>query len=369
MNDDERKCASHVDHVVVLVHGIRTHAQWMDPVSRVLKRHDFVPKRTNYGRFGLLRFLLPVCGARERPIRRVRDLVRGIQRDHPGAKISFVAHSFGTYVVAEVLRHFHDIKAHRLIFCGSVLPYDFDFEEIRGRFEPPLLNECGTRDFLPLMAKSASWGYGEVGSFGFNHPLVEDRGHEGVDHSAFLNGKFCERFWIPFLRDGEIVKRTAHPRKAPRWASLLTVLPLKYVVPVLIVLFAGAWFLRAPLNPYEIPLDTAGRGNAGFQIQNIVRQLNGSCYALTPLEWLRGRRCIRAVSVRSDDVFRLVVCRAFPRIERRDPLNALLEIEAAYPECLQVGEADTRQPYVALKREGVTRWSHPSGRILQLCGC
>jgi len=64
-----------------------------------------------------------------------------------GADCSIIAHSFGTFVIARILRDHTDLEFNRIIFCGSVVPQKFRFEDYRGRFEAPLVNEVGTRDF------------------------------------------------------------------------------------------------------------------------------------------------------------------------------------------------------------------------------
>jgi hypothetical protein len=44
---------------------------------------------------------------------------------------------------------------------------DFPFEQYLKRFTIPVINEIGTRDFLPALAESITWGYGSVGTHGF----------------------------------------------------------------------------------------------------------------------------------------------------------------------------------------------------------
>jgi pimeloyl-ACP methyl ester carboxylesterase len=56
---------------------------------------------------------------------------------HPNKRVSVIAHSFGTYVISCLLRDEFDIRFHRVIFCGSVVPYDFPFENFVSKFQPP----------------------------------------------------------------------------------------------------------------------------------------------------------------------------------------------------------------------------------------
>ena len=53
--------------------------------------------------------------ARDRPCRKVAREIRTVLARHPGARVSIIAHSFGTYLVARLLRENPDVKLHRLI--------------------------------------------------------------------------------------------------------------------------------------------------------------------------------------------------------------------------------------------------------------
>ena len=197
-------------HVVILIHGIRDYALWQEKVRRTLET-DFIVEPTNYGRFDVIRFLIPVFYFRDRAIERVWKQIRDIKLQYPNAKFSFIAHSFGTYVLANILARNFDFRAHRIVLCGSVLPYDFELEQISNRFETPILNEVGTRDIWPAMAESITWGYGSAGTYGFRRPRVRDRWHSGAKHGFFLDADFCRRFWTPFLKDGTIVPGHSDP--------------------------------------------------------------------------------------------------------------------------------------------------------------
>src|ERR1700736_1241877 len=105
--------------------------------------------------------------------------------------ISVIAHSFGTFVISHLMAKEFERKFNRVIFCGSVLPYNFEFEQIKGRFTPPILNEVGTRDIWPAIAESLTWGYGSAGTYGFRRPPVRDRWHDGARHGYFLDPDFA----------------------------------------------------------------------------------------------------------------------------------------------------------------------------------
>lgn len=133
-----------VTHVVALVHGIRDFALWQSEISETLERAGFKAEPVNYGRFDVFRFLLPF-GFRRQIVQKVRRQLNDIRKKYPRAKISVISHSFGTWVMAQIIRDGFDIKFHRIIFCGSVVPYDFPFEQFSDRFDDPILNDVGCR--------------------------------------------------------------------------------------------------------------------------------------------------------------------------------------------------------------------------------
>ena len=120
---------------------------------------EVIPIR--YGYFDAFRFWFPIW-TRNKPIERVYKQIRvalqKARRDRPDAKLSCIAHSFGAYVVGEMVKREFDLKIHRLVLCGSVLPQDFPWEQYQGRFDD-VVNECGKSDIWPVLAQSLSWLY------------------------------------------------------------------------------------------------------------------------------------------------------------------------------------------------------------------
>jgi hypothetical protein len=157
-----------------------------------------------------------------------------IAKQTSGAEdISIIAHSFGTYVVSHILQENFELKFRRIIFCGSVVRYGFPFEQFYQRFDPPILNEVGTRDIWPAMAESVTWGYGSAGTYGFRRPLVKDRWHNGAEHGFFLTAEFCHKYWLPFIAGGRVVPTSENPERPRVWIQLLSIFRLKYVFLIL----------------------------------------------------------------------------------------------------------------------------------------
>ena len=131
-----------------------------------------------------------------------------------------IAHSFGTFVIAHLIRKDFAIKFHRVIFCGSVVQYGFPFEQIQERFSKPIINEVGTRDIWPAIAESVTIGYGSAGTYGFRRPLVRDRWHNGARHGYFLDPAFCKTFWSPFSQKRHNCSWSQHPRESARLVAV-----------------------------------------------------------------------------------------------------------------------------------------------------
>jgi hypothetical protein len=217
--------------VVLLVHGIRDIARWQTAIASTLREAGFEVELTNYGRMNLIEFLLPIPFFRNRAIDAVWTQIRSAAMLHPGADISIVAHSFGTYIVSSILRREFDLSLRRIIFCSSVVHYDFPFEQINRRFDAPILNDVGTVDPWPALAESVTAGYGSAGTYGFRRPGIRDRFHNKAGHGYFLNAEFCRRYWLPFLLDGTVAEASNRdPENPPLWVSIISIFKIKYII-------------------------------------------------------------------------------------------------------------------------------------------
>jgi hypothetical protein len=248
--------------VVLLIHGIRTEADWGPMVRSKLEvpgQIEVIPIR--YGYFDAFRFWFPFW-TRNKPIERVYEQIRvalqKYRRSHPDAKLSIIAHSFGTYIIGEILKRGFDLQIDRLLLCGSVLPQGFLWHQYQGRFaDDKVVNECGKSDIWPILAQSASWGYGASGTHGFGAVLVKDRFHAG-GHGQYFNPEFVEKYWEPFIRRGEYqgteFEKTMPP--TPWWISVLGILPFKWILAfglALVVGLSSYFVLRLPFVSQPVP--------------------------------------------------------------------------------------------------------------------
>ena len=223
-------CAA--SHVVITVHGIRTFGDWQETLEELLKDHDRAIEvySYSYGYFDLPRYT--TARERKRQARHFRDwLLLSFFPQHPNLRrLDIVAHSFGSYVVAEALRMLPAacrLRVHTLILAASVLPETFPWERLLDeRRVERIVNECGIHDAVLVWnhftALAADLGQG--GRTGFQGG-ISDRfrnrfyalGHTGYFERAkrdrqgrkFLSRPhtlFMRSHWLPLLTTDEPVR-------------------------------------------------------------------------------------------------------------------------------------------------------------------
>lgn len=246
-------------HIVLLVHGIRDHQYYHESVTKLIEESDqsISVKPIKYGFYNALLFLSPFF-TRHKPVNYVKRQIQTIQINHPNAKISVIAHSFGCYIIGRILKEEVNIKFNKIIFCGSVLPLKYPWEDYFSKItEGKIINECGTKDVWPVIAKISSWGYGDSGRHGFGSVLVKNRIHKNIAHGDYFTEKFIRTYWVPFFQKDEI-KEGSHDSKSdptPYWLSILGITPLKTI---LLLIFLCSFYLSFP-NKTEIPTDTSSK--------------------------------------------------------------------------------------------------------------
>lgn len=248
MDDSVQLSPCEAFHVVVLIHGIRTQAEWMAMVQHEIAVDDRIAVLPiKYGFFDSCRFWFPIW-TRRQPITRVHTQIRAAlqryRKEHLEVKLSVIGHSFGTYIIGHLLREHFDLEIYRLILCGSVLPCDYPWEQIQGRFTPNYsVNECGHADIWPVLAQSTSWGYGASGTHGFGNVLIKDRHHAG-GHGQYFDRDFVRTHWVPFIHNG-IYTASSFELQAPPtpwWLSVLGILPLRWAIALSMLIFSMILF-------------------------------------------------------------------------------------------------------------------------------
>ena len=245
---------SAVEQIVLLIHGIRTQADWQEMVAKVLEEDNkIVVKPIRYGYFNAFQFWLPF--ARSGPINYVEGEIETVKSLHPNAKLSIIAHSFGCYIIGKILARNYDLNIDKLILCGSILENTYQWEEALNRRnikENSVINECGKKDIWPVLAKVTSWGYGDSGTHGFGNVIVKDRFHDAT-HGQYFKKEFVSEYWKPFVHHGEY-KRTPFEidrPTTPQWLSWLGMLRIKHIMLAVLLCFAIIRIIPNSKPPYH----------------------------------------------------------------------------------------------------------------------
>ena len=188
--------------MVISLHGIRTRGAFQKKgLTRELNDAQFDHLPFDFGLFGALKLLMP--SARRRMVDWFRDEYTkeiGNRETLP----SLIAHSFGTYVAAEAMRIYPEIRFDRVVFCGSIVRTDFPWSKLVAQEQvTQVLNDCGQRDFWSGIVAWAVADAEESGVTGFLDSAdgaVVQRQHSDWGHSDFFYDYNYRNNWIPFLR-------------------------------------------------------------------------------------------------------------------------------------------------------------------------
>lgn len=207
--------------VLLLVHGIQTDGAWQKLVSNELDDIDNLNVvELGYECVTAAQLVSPFRSA---PVNKITDDIRDVKRREPQARLMVIAHSFGSYIVSEILKKSSDISFEKIIFCGSIVPRNYPWARYAPNMKQgSIINDVGTKDIYPVVATCSSLGYGASGFRGFQNSLVLDR-YFPYGHSTFFDKKrkHIKRFWRPFIENGKIRKSLWDVRKPKTGLGLL----------------------------------------------------------------------------------------------------------------------------------------------------
>jgi hypothetical protein len=131
---------------------------------------------------------------------------------YPNARFSYVGHSNGTYLAARALRDYPAAHFTRIVFAGSVVRYDYDWEKlIRGprRRVESILNYVATNDWVVAIFPNGMQPFraidlGSAGHDGFRQlaPPVQAtvQSDRPVVHSTNIDG--VDSYEVHYVRGG-----------------------------------------------------------------------------------------------------------------------------------------------------------------------
>jgi hypothetical protein len=217
--------------IVILIHGIRTRAEWQEKVAPILEDSNTTVIPIRYGYLDIFRFWCPIW-TRLASISEIEWKVSRAIFENKNAEVVVIAHSYGTYAISNIIKNNPLINISRMILCGGIVRRNFKWGEIRNL--PKILNDCGSRDVLPMLASSLTWGFGESGRCGFGTPEVSDR-FSDHNHSGFFEKNFVKEHWKPFVDSGKITQTNHERTNIPWMVSILTVVRFRIVILVVIL--------------------------------------------------------------------------------------------------------------------------------------
>lgn len=253
----EEKPPAKVDAVLFLVPGIRDWGfRWRTTISKIVKdkypRVKVVPAQ--YGWFSTWDFL----SSREVRVHQWAETYSREfaihERDVP---MLVLAHSYGTYAVAHALKEHADIQLDRIYFAASVLPLNFEWDELEARDQvKTLLNICGSRDlWVGLMSCGLSRFFSDLGGAGFfgfdKYPNDSDHHVVKGGHGAFSE-HLDEMLRILINRE----KRASESKERSAFVEAIgtrsrLVLPVLVAI-VLAALTALSWKLQVMYVPEDL---------------------------------------------------------------------------------------------------------------------
>jgi hypothetical protein len=285
--DDEG--SEQIDHVVFIIHGIRDNGFWTKRVAREIKaagRDEGVAIRApspSYGFFSIWDFINP--WGREEATYWFLERYAEAKRLWPGAKVSFVGHSNGTFLAARALTICPMVHFERVAFAGSVVRTDYRWaNELtvekgkprcrRGRVTDKVLNIVATHDVVVSMLPGAfqqmglyPLGIGGAGSAGFCCPPSGAAGPK-VHNFRYVSGGHGagvdEPMWhdlARFIVCGTLPKHCLEgerpsDRKAWQKALMLFSVWITFAVATAVI-WVVQWFMTTGLSGSLLVLGTA----------------------------------------------------------------------------------------------------------------
>lgn len=164
-----------IDHVAFVMHGIRDMGLWTIRVSEAIETtaqqlgQSVETITAGYGYFPMLRFLF--FGARQVNVRWFMDRYTEALARYPQAKISYVGHSNGTYLLASALERYRACRIHHVAFAGSVVPKQYPWDRLRAEERVQAVrNDIASADWIvgvfPGLFELLHWA--DLGTAGHN---------------------------------------------------------------------------------------------------------------------------------------------------------------------------------------------------------
>ena len=190
-----------VADVVFIIHGIRDYGFWTQKIGREIRKLAQQSGRRvriinpSYGYFPILPFLFP--GFRRQKAEWLMDKYVEARCLYPSARISYVGHSNGTYMLARAIKEMPMLEFDRVLFAGSVVQRSYPWTRFIGHAVKELLNLVSTNDrvvaFFPKgLQPLRVFDLGSAGHDGFSAAVVTNSKYVIGEHSAGIGEEVWE---------------------------------------------------------------------------------------------------------------------------------------------------------------------------------
>lgn len=349
------------EHLVVIVPGIRDRGIAWHSVLRELRQAGLSAEIIGWSEyFGAIPFLIPAPWFRRSAMNKLelklRDALQAYSGTNSSPKVSFISHSFGSYILCHLLRRVYHFKAHRIILCGSVVSRRFKFSGFEERFDPPVLNEVGTMDRWPLVASAVTFGYGSIGTYGYFGAPVIDRFHLNAGHGHFTNAGFTTKFWLPFLletgRNGVVPGDEPTEESGLKRTSFRLLQHLKWLLLAAMVYALVVAMSKSHCDPQIAPIESLTWADdlawihsaISFEKNRLERQNESVCRFL-PVNWPKPVTVVHYQTALN----RIAACgdKRSVATAQGSAIAAITAISRAFPNCFEV-KLGTNQTTVEL---------------------
>lgn len=206
--------------ILVSIHGLLSRAEWNKEIAPIASSQDwiFAPYTYDTNKPDLL--FRP--GKRSSVVDDFRDWIYELQSRFEG-EISIIAHSFGTYIIAEYLEGFIDkeyppVVFNSIILTGSIINKNFDWERYRGYSVGSVYNTIAPNDeyvkYMPetdlkkYIGMSQMFGKSGVYMFESKTPMLTQVCAKIFNHTNTIKRDVIETKWMPFLNANRYSYRT-----------------------------------------------------------------------------------------------------------------------------------------------------------------
>jgi pimeloyl-ACP methyl ester carboxylesterase len=187
--------------VVFSLHGIKTRGKWQKDLTPLLNQAGFTVVPLDYGYFLALQLLWK--GSRAKKVDWFRDEYSRQCDRLKCERPSIIAHSLGSYLVAQALEKYPEIRVDLIIFCGAIVRRQFPWKQIANRTQVrAVLNQFGGRDIWARIVEWVVPDAGPSGLLGFEDPggTVVQQKRADFGHSDYFYDLNYSENWIPFLK-------------------------------------------------------------------------------------------------------------------------------------------------------------------------